>query len=147
MRRIPEVRALQGLGLETDRYAVGRGYYSRWPGRRDVTLISAEVLDQMTESFGVRVLEGQHRRNLVVRGVPLEAFQDRSFRIGAALFAYQGPRPPCGYLERITEAGMTKALGLGAGLVATVLESGVIREGDTIELLPLDPTVKRRWLP
>jgi MOSC domain-containing protein YiiM len=147
MRRVAKAEAIAGEGLREDRYLLGTGYYSQLGGCCQVTLIAAEALERMREHFGVQVFEGQHRRNLVIRGLVLEELKDRRIRIGTALFAYAGPRPPCGYLERITEKGMTKAMGQGAGICATVLESGVIREGDMIDVYPLDPQQRRRWLP
>ena len=68
MRRLDEVKALAGVGLSGDRYAQRTGY---WSGVDEcqVTLIEAEALEGITASTDVRVTEGQHRRNVVVRGV------------------------------------------------------------------------------
>ena len=91
----------------------------------------------MSEDFGVEVDEGQHRRNVVVRGVSLETLHGRRFSIGdQVVMEYGQPRPPCGYLERITEKGMTRAMGRGAGIGVRVVVGGAIREGDEVRLLP-----------
>src|SRR5215210_6830734 len=68
MQRDDEVLAMAGAGLSGDRYAQHTGY---WSGVDEcqVTLIEAEALDGITSSTEVRVTEGQHRRNVVVRGV------------------------------------------------------------------------------
>ena len=66
------VRAEPGHGLEGDRYWKGEGAFSRWPGpRREVTLITAEAVEAAEREFEVTLTAGEHRRNLVTRGVPL----------------------------------------------------------------------------
>ena len=45
------------------------------------------------------------------------------------------PRPPCGYIQGLTERGMTKALGGNrGGICATVVTSGVIKLNDVIQI-------------
>lgn len=145
MIRMAEVEALAGVGLRGDRYATGAGYYSP----RDVcevTLIEGEVLDLIECEHGIRIHEGQHRRNLVTRGLMLRALKGRRLRIGGVLLEYERPRPPCDYVERLTQPGMTRALGKGSGIGVRVLESGTLREGDRIQVLEDDPQ-PQRWLP
>jgi MOSC domain-containing protein YiiM len=146
MRRVAEAEAIAGRGLATDRYLKGTGYYSP----RDVcqvTLIEAEALERMVEKFGVHVDAGEHRRNIVTRGIAHGELRGRRFAIGEVVFEYDRPRPPCGYVERITEPRMTRALGEGAGICACVLEGGIIREGDRIEFLPGSASRPVRRLP
>lgn len=143
MRRIQEVEAIAGRGLRGDRYATGLGYYSR-ADPCEVTLIEGETLDLISARFGIAIHEGQHRRNLVVRGLLLRQLEGSRFRIGTALLEYDRPRPPCAYVERLTEKGMTRALGEGAGIAARVIESGWMRAGDTIQVFPGTGTKKRR---
>jgi len=149
MQRRAEVVAIAGRGLEGDRYLLGTGRFSP----RDVcelTLISAEGLELMQRDFGVSVGEGQHRRNLVTRGIDLESLRDRQISIGndGVVVEYDRPRPPCGYLERITEPGMTRAMGNGgAGIAVRILKGGVIREGDALAILPGPESRPRRRLP
>jgi MOSC domain-containing protein YiiM len=138
MRPVEEVLAVAGRGLDGDRYATRRGYWTD-VDECQVTLIAAEDLDGITASSGIAVQEGQHRRNIVTRGVDLRALAGRRFRIGGATFAYDRPRPPCRYIESITEHGMTRALAARrGGICARVVETGVIRPGDGIEVLPAD---------
>jgi MOSC domain-containing protein YiiM len=85
---------------------------------------------------GVGVKDGEHRRNVVTRGVSLKALRRGGrFRIGEALFEYRGPRSVCRYIERLTEPGMTRALKGRGGICARVIEGGTIRVGDGIEVL------------
>src|SRR6187401_1087445 len=113
MERVAEVGAVVGQGLAGDRYLRGEGHYSS-SDTCQVTLIEAEALERMQAKFGVQVSEGQHRRNVVTRGVALGELRGRRFAIGEVVLEYDRPRPPCGYLQRITEPGMTRAMGEGA---------------------------------
>ena len=88
---------------------------------------------------GLDFSQGQHRRNLVVRGIPLDAFRRRRVRIGQALFAFHRLRPPCGYLERLVGSGASKALGKGAGIGLSVIEGGAVRVGDQVVVMEESP--------
>ena len=60
----------------------------------------------------------------------------KRFSIGSAEFEYDRPRPPCHYVETITEPGMTRALSGGrGGICVRVVKGGLIRTGDPIQLL------------
>ncbi|MGH8992615.1 MAG: MOSC domain-containing protein, partial [Acidimicrobiia bacterium] len=135
MRRVEEVLAVAGRGLEGDRYAARAGYWTD-VDECQVTLIQAEDLDGIVAGGGPAVADGQHRRNLVTRGVDLRGLAGGRFRVGDAVLQYDRPRPPCRYIEGLTEPGMTRALAARrGGICARVVESGLIRVGDTIELL------------
>lgn len=135
MTRAPEVEAIAGRGLAGDRYLQRTGY---WTGVDEcqVTLIAAEALEEISAKTDVSVSEGQHRRNIVTRGVDLQALGLRRFRVGQALLAFDRPRPPCRYIQSVSEHGMTKALGrTRGGICARVLEGGMIHEGDAVEVI------------
>jgi MOSC domain-containing protein YiiM len=148
VRAMTEVEAVAGRGLAGDRYAAGEGSFSRWPGKgRDVTLISADELEAAGAEFGVDLAEGQHRRNLVVEGVPLEDLRGVPFRIGGV--AFEGVRlcAPCKYLVRVTgQDRIFDALVKRGGLRASVLDSGSLRVGDPVSWDPVD-IARRRSLP
>jgi MOSC domain-containing protein YiiM len=138
MRPVDAVQAVAGRGLDGDRYATRRGYWTD-VDECQVTLIRSEDLDEITASSGVAVRDGQHRRNIVTLGVDLRALTGRTFRIGEATFAYDRPRPPCRYIESITGPGMTRALAARrGGICVRVIESGLVRTGDAIEVLSVD---------
>ncbi|MES2736314.1 MAG: MOSC domain-containing protein [Verrucomicrobiota bacterium] len=145
MQRVSSARALAGRGLEGDRYALGMGYYS---GRYDceVTLIEGEVLDPISLEEGIPIRDGEHRRNLVTRGLALRSLEGKRLRLGDVILEYHRPRPPCDYLQRLTLPGMTKSLGRGAGIGMRVLVGGQLCEGMEIEIVPM-PESRRPWLP
>ena len=59
-------------------------------------------------AFGVSVQAGEHRRNLVTRGLDLMNLYGRTFTVGDAVLAFDRPRPPCRYIASITEPAMTR---------------------------------------
>jgi MOSC domain-containing protein YiiM len=133
---VPEATAVAGKGLEGDRYFLGRGSLSRWPGPgRHVTLIEREALDAVRREHGLDLAGGLSRRNIVTIGVALSDRRGQRFRVGTALFRAVIPCQPCGYLEHKTQAGVLAALKGRGGLRAEVLQSGIIRVGDPIEFL------------
>jgi len=135
-RAVEAAEALAGAGLAGDRYAAGAGTWSSWPGTgRAVTLIAAEVLDALPEPCGLSAPEA--RRNLLTRGVDLNALVGREFRIGGARLRGQRLCEPCRHLEALTRPGVAAQLRGRGGLRADVVESGLIRCGDVLEMLPL----------
>src|SRR5262245_18708385 len=132
---VEQVRALAGVGLEGDRYALGKGNFSRWPGTgRAVTLIEAEVVADAADRCGLDLSDGRSRRNLVTRGVRLNELVGKCFRIGTALLRGERLAEPCAYLERRIGEGTQEMLKGRCGLRAEVIEEGIIRIGDPIEV-------------
>lgn len=136
MQAVDQVEAVAGGGLCGDRYMERKGYWTA-VDECQVTLIEAEVLEQIAKDSGVAVGNGEHRRNIVTRGVALRDLGGRKLRIGDAVVEYDRPRPPCGYIQSITERGMTRALG-GArgGICVRVVTGGTIRSNDAIVVEP-----------
>lgn len=134
MRFVSEAEALTGAGLKGDRYAVRAGY---WAGTDacQVTLIAAEDLDAITRATDLKLQAGEHRRNIVTRGLVLTKLKGKTFRVGTAVFEYRGPRPPCSHLESLTQPGIVRALARAGGICARVIEPGTFRVRDTIEIL------------
>jgi len=132
MQAVEEVEALAGSGLRRDRYSQQAGH---WDDQCQVTLIEAEDLEAIIRQTKIGVGNGEHRRNLVTRGVRFGNLEGKRFCAGAALLEFEGPRPPCSYLQTVTEKGMTKALLGRAGVCARVIESGLIRVNDSIIVL------------
>jgi MOSC domain-containing protein YiiM len=132
MQRLGEAVAREGFGLDGDRYALRKGY---WSGSDEcqVTFIEAEELESVSGETGVRVMNGEHRRNIVTRTLFIFELRGCRFQIGGAVFEYERPRPTCDYIETVTEPGMTGALaGERGGICARVLTSGKVKVGDRI---------------
>jgi hypothetical protein len=129
---VDEAHAERGRGLEGDRYYEQRGTFSNPHARGiDLTLIEDEVVDELalrSGGFGV----GDARRNIVTRGVDLNALVGRRFRIGEVECLGQRLCEPCAHLERLTAPGVLRALVHRGGLRADILTSGVIRLQDRV---------------
>ena len=136
VERVEEIAAIEGCGLAGDRYCEGTGHWSRFGRVCQVTMIAAEDLDAIEKETGIRVRGGEHRRNVVLRGVKFGDLRRRWFRIGGATLEYAGPRSVCRHIERLTEPGMTQALKGRGGVCASVVESGTLRVHDKVDVLP-----------
>ena len=135
MERVEEILAVAG-GIEGDRYKEGIGYWTRYGDVCEVTLIQGEDLDKIEKEAGLYVKNGEHRRNIVTRGVRLDELRGTRFRIGEAVLEYDRPRPPCKHVQDLTEPGMTRALRRRrGGICARVVEGGRIRARDEIVTL------------
>lgn len=131
---VGQADALAGAGLAGDRYAAGAGSFSRWPGPgRAVTLIAADALAAAESEFPVHLSAGEHRRNLVVTGVPLHALRGVRFRVGEAVLDGVRLCAPCAYLSRVTGQPEAFAALVGrGGLRAEVVTGGRICVGDPV---------------
>ncbi|HET8600431.1 MAG TPA: MOSC domain-containing protein [Segeticoccus sp.] len=137
MYTVGEAQALTGRGLEGDRYAKKAGTFTpKDPTRRgyDLTLVEAEVLDALSLPEG-DLGYAQARRNLVTRGIDLNALVGRRFRVGEVECVGQRLCEPCAHLERLTVKGALRALIHRGGLRADVLSDGRITNGTEIETL------------
>jgi MOSC domain-containing protein YiiM len=135
MERVVEAHAVENAGLRGDRYLEGTGYWTPLGDVCEVTLIEGEDLDEIERVNGVSVKNGEHRRNIITRGIRLREMSGSTFRIGEAILEYDRPRPPCKHIQDITEPGMTRALGKRGGICAKVIEGGRIRAQDDIVVL------------
>ena len=110
MKRVHEVEAMEGGGLRGDRYMERKGYWTD-VDECQVTLIEAEALEEIRERTDIRAGDGEHRRNIVTRGIDLQELAGKRFAVGDAEMEFDRPRPPCGYIQGLTQRGMMKALG------------------------------------
>ncbi len=133
MQRIEEVRTIEGCGIEGDRYCEGTGFWTQYGDVCQVTLIEGEDLDFIESELGISVKEGQHRRNIVTRGIRLLDLRKKRFRVGGVLLEFDRSRPPCRHVQDLSEPGMTRALRNRGGICARVIEAGRIRTQDAIE--------------
>lgn len=126
LARVDAVEAIAGHGLAGDRYCEGRGTFSG-PGRgRQLTLVEAEVLDSIGLPWE------QARRNVVTRGIALNAFVGRHFRIGSVECVGRRLAEPCAHLETLARPGLLRPLVHRGGLRADILAGGTLALDDPI---------------
>jgi MOSC domain-containing protein YiiM len=156
------ITLLAGLGVEGDGHAgttvQHRSRVARDPSQpnlRQVHLLHRELLEEL-DAKGFAVGPGQIGENILTRGVDLLGLPaDSVLCIGdAARVQVTGLRNPCVQLDRFMPGLMAATLdrdatgGLirKAGIMAVVLQGGVVRPGDPIEVV-LPPEPHRRLLP
>jgi mutator protein MutT len=127
-----EIEATAGVGLAGDRYAEAAGFWQDARVSRDLTLIEAEVIDEL-EASGLVLAPGETRRNVTVRGVALDGLLERTFWVGDALARGTSLCEPCRHLEEVTGKALLRRLVHRGGLRADLLTSGTIAVGDAVE--------------
>lgn len=136
MQPVASALALPGRGLQGDRYAAKAGTFTPKSERLrgyDLTLIEAETLEGTVFEDGTRLTAPESRRNVVTRGIDLNALVGREFAIGTVRALGRRLCEPCVHLQRLTRPGMVAALVHKGGLRADILTEGEIRVGDAIE--------------
>jgi hypothetical protein len=128
LARLKTATAVAGRGLEGDRYHVGRGTFSG-PGRGyELTLVEAEVLEAVDLPWE------QARRNVVTRGIGLNALVGHRFRIGAVECIGRRLAEPCAHLEKLARPGLLRPLVHRGGLRADIVRGGEIAVGDEVAI-------------
>ncbi|HET6562161.1 MAG TPA: MOSC domain-containing protein [Marmoricola sp.] len=138
MHTADHAKALANRGLVGDRYASKAGTFTPANDTArgyDLTLIEAEVLDNLTLPGGGTLGYAEARRNIVTRGIDLNALVGRRFRVGTVECLGQRPCEPCSHLERLTTKGALRGLIHRGGLRADVLSDGELTTGSLIETI------------
>ena len=141
MQQVESIQATAGSGLEGDRHSIGKGTFSGQARSvsdgtapdRQVTLIEAEALEAAQRDYDLEIAPDQPRRNLLVRGVPLNHLVGREFQIGPVRLRGIKLCEPCGHLEKMTVTGIQAALHHRGGLRAEILTSGELHPGDAVQ--------------
>ncbi|MEM1154724.1 MAG: MOSC domain-containing protein [Pseudomonadota bacterium] len=125
---LKQVAAIASQGLEGDHRM------EKTPGSaRQVTIISEEFIAQIAYYLSRDAIEPSLlRRNLVLKGVNLNALRYQQFQIGGAIFEASALCHPCSRMEQaLGKGGVAAMLGHG-GLCARILQSGELRLGDQV---------------
>lgn len=124
---VPSVRAVAGQGLEGNRY-----FFDQAPAGRAITLIAAEAVEALEAEHGISVEPAATRRNVLTRGIDVNALVGRRFRIGEVECEGVELCEPCLHLQSMTQPGVIDGLVHRGGLNANILEGGDIRVGDPV---------------
>ena len=140
---VESAHALAGHGLEGDRHVTGKGTFpSGMPGSA-LTLIEAEVC----ESFEPPLEPSEHRRNVVTRGIDLNALVGHEFKIGEVRCRGMRLCEPCTVAQRYAGRPVLRALVHRGGLRADILHDGPISVGDPVRATGAPGTDARRHGP
>ena len=121
---VEEATAISGMGLEGDRSC-------RADNVRQVLLMDKETLDRMD------LAPGQIKENITTSGMDLTAAKaGHVFFIGDEVtMEVVGDCEPCGKMDAI-RPGLREGLNGRRGMLATVINGGSIKVGDSIRLEP-----------
>jgi MOSC domain-containing protein YiiM len=125
---VERVAAHAGKGLEGNRYYFEDGAD---PGTA-LTLIAAEALEAMSAEHGIEITAAESRRNVLTRGIDLNALVGKRFRVGNVQCLGVQLCEPCKSLEGLTRPGVIKGLTHRGGLNADILSDGEISVGDEV---------------
>jgi MOSC domain-containing protein YiiM len=126
--RVDRVQAHAGKGLAGNRYYFEDGA----PPGRALTLIAAEALEAFTTETGISLAADESRRNVLTRGVDVNALVGRRFRIGDVECEGVELCEPCTHLQAMTRPGVLNGMVHRAGLNADILTDGEIAVGDAV---------------
>ncbi len=130
---VASVRAVEGKGLEGDRFFKTHGVYKGKLGEgREVTLIEEESLEAVRREHGLELSFAETRRNVLVRVVRLNDLVGKEFRIGEVLLRGVRLCEPCRHLAEMTNKAVVRPLTHRGGLNARVLRGGLIEVGESV---------------
>lgn len=145
-----EIRLVAGHGVEGDYHAGAfvrhRSRAAKTPDKpnlRQVHLIHSELFDEVAAA-GILVQPGQMGENITTRGLALlDLAPGARLHIGeTAVVEITGLRNPCNQLDSVDGRLLAKvaqklpdgSIARKAGIMAIVLEGGVVRAGDAIRV-------------
>ena len=135
MRSMQQLTLVEGLGIEGDRYMLGReeGFYSHKPEEgRQVTLFELETLLALKRDAKIELGPHEHRRNVTVEGVPLNHLVGKRFWLGDTLLEATRLSIPCRHIEEITGKAIFDPLINRSGLNCKIVHGGVVQVGDLV---------------
>ena len=132
---VDTIHAVQGRGLEGDRYFYKQGTFNKPQLSQDVREISIlpyEALTECNNRLDTALDFLDLRRNLIIKDFDASLLKDKVFTIGTAQFRIVRTCLPCRYLSRILDVDIMKGLKYIGGFRATIVQSGTIHVKDEI---------------
>ena len=132
---VNSVHAVQGKGLEGDRYFYKQGTFNKPQLSQDVREISIlpyEALEECNRRLNSSLDFLDLRRNLIIKDFDASLLEDKVFTLGTAQFRIVRTCPPCRYLSRLLNEDMMSGLKYIGGHRAVIVKSGIITVGDKI---------------
>lgn len=118
-------------GLTNDRANKGNP-----ESKRQVTLIQFEHLAAAASFLGIEKIDPSLvRRNIVVKGINLNALKSKQFRLGEAVLEMTGFCHPCERMEANLGKGGYNAMRGHGGITCRVIKEGRISVGDTVSVI------------
>ncbi|EAW30841.1 MOSC [marine gamma proteobacterium HTCC2143] len=134
LQRVNDVQVVFGSGITGDRYF----NKAKRPGQ-NITFIESEAIEAYNTSRNQSISLGETRRNIITKGVDLNALVGVEFSIGNAMFRGVELCEPCRVLGQLLEnaslskTAVIKAFLTSGGLRADVIGSGIVKVGMPIK--------------
>ena len=127
MMEITSCNVLPGRGLDTE---------NRRPGKREITLVSAESWAEVCREMGRQIPWWTRRANLLIEGIDLAATIGQRIRIGPVEIHIHGETKPCKLMDAQVQ-GLTRVMvpNVRGGIHGQVLTGGTIRVGDSVSVV------------
>lgn len=122
---VDSVEAVAGQGLVGDR---------KFGAQRQITVVSAEELDEVAEAWGHEIPAGATRRQITITGARLNRERGATIQLGEVVVSVHGDCSPCDEMEESVGPGARAALVGKAGVTGIILEGGTIRVGDEVRV-------------
>ena len=125
-----------GKGIVGDRYFNGEGTFSgsvKKNRESEITFIAAEEIDRFNESRGTRFGYSEFRRNVITRGVDLNALVGVEFEIAGIKFVGIDLCEPCAHLAKVLHPDVLPHLVHRGGLRAAIQGNGRIAVDCAVE--------------
>ena len=113
-----------------------RAYKPNSTGKRQITLIQEEHLQAVASFLGKDTIDpALIRRNIVVKGINLNALKGKQFKIGEAVLEMTGFCFPCSRMEENLGEGGYNAMRGHGGITCRVIQEGGINVGDSLNVM------------
>ncbi len=128
------MKVLEAVNISIENGLAGDRYIKK-NGNRQITLFQAEYLPVLASILKLETVDpALLRRNLLVSGINLLAFANRSFQIGSVILEMTGMCHPCSRMEENLGPGAYNAMRGHGGITAKVIQAGTICLGDAVTL-------------
>jgi MOSC domain-containing protein YiiM len=138
---VPEFNVVADKGILEDKRYFGRINYGK-PGKRQVTLIEREVVDQHAAALAADFDPGDVRSNIETSGIDLIALIGQEVQVGESILLLIEPRTPCHKMDALAPGLRALMENSRQGIIARVIKSGRIRPGDTIQPAAIEFTTQ-----
>ena len=136
---VAAAKGAPAIPVESAEVVANHGIVGDWRvragSRRQLTLIEAEVLEDVGRTLGIEVKPGASRRQVTVRGMDLNAAIGHLVSIGEVVIDVSLACDPCEQMEVAIGPGGRAALEGRGGICGRVVSGGMIRLGDPIRIV------------
>ncbi|HTD65318.1 MAG TPA: MOSC domain-containing protein [Candidatus Limnocylindria bacterium] len=106
------------------------------PSKRQVSLMEREQIGEHAATLGLQSIPpGAVRSNIETLGIDLVALVGREVRVGEAILFFYEARMPCEKMDRICQGLRALMEERRQGVLAQVIQGGMIRVGDEVTVL------------